>query len=205
MKIDLKGKKFGKLTVLEYSGKDKYSHHLWRCRCECGEVIVTRGNSLMGGSTQSCGLHGRGCHKHGMSKTDVYKKWTTILSNSLKFKTRDNSPSICEEWTDKENGFENFYKWAISNGYSSNLSLIRINKEKSFSPENCKFIDKRSAKRNSTIFIEFNDIKKSLSEWGELLNIPYYVLYQRIFYSKWSIEKALTTGYNKRGTRCGVC
>ena len=39
-KVDLIGQKFGKLLVLEYSGRDKYGKSLWKCRCSCGNEIT---------------------------------------------------------------------------------------------------------------------------------------------------------------------
>ena len=48
------GKRFGRLTVVEYAGKWDGSHH-WKCRCDCGnETVVTQSN-LKVGHTMSCG------------------------------------------------------------------------------------------------------------------------------------------------------
>lgn len=52
--IDMKGQKFGRLTVLEHIGFNN-NQALWRCKCECGnEVNVIRGN-LRNGQVLSCG------------------------------------------------------------------------------------------------------------------------------------------------------
>jgi hypothetical protein len=50
---DLTGQKYGKLTVLGFSHFDK-SFSMWRCKCECGNEMVTRGTSLTRGCTKSC-------------------------------------------------------------------------------------------------------------------------------------------------------
>jgi len=42
IKIDLKGKKFSKLSVLENAGCDKRGESLWRCVCDCGKCITTK-------------------------------------------------------------------------------------------------------------------------------------------------------------------
>ena len=47
---DLKGRKFGKLTAVEYMGKSR-----WRCVCECGGEKITKASSLKTGMTTSCG------------------------------------------------------------------------------------------------------------------------------------------------------
>lgn len=51
--LNLQGKTFGDLKVIEYSGKKKAS--LWKCRCKCGKEIIVRGSSLTSGNTKSCG------------------------------------------------------------------------------------------------------------------------------------------------------
>lgn len=40
---DLTGLKFGKLTVIEQAGHDKYNKILWKCKCDCGNETITHG------------------------------------------------------------------------------------------------------------------------------------------------------------------
>ena len=51
---DETGKRYGKLTVLNLEYKDIQGSH-WRCKCDCGTEIVTRGSALRNRITQSCG------------------------------------------------------------------------------------------------------------------------------------------------------
>ena len=53
--MDLTGQQFGKLTVEELVGKDKYYDKLWKCRCECGNTVIVRQGHLRSGHSQSCG------------------------------------------------------------------------------------------------------------------------------------------------------
>ncbi len=53
--IDLTGKRFGRLTVLEMAVRDRNNFIRWKCRCDCGKVTITYGTSLRGNKTQSCG------------------------------------------------------------------------------------------------------------------------------------------------------
>lgn len=60
-KKDLKGLKFGRATVLEFSHMGGVENHVsfWRCLCECGKEFVTRGIHLSSGTTRSCGCYVR--------------------------------------------------------------------------------------------------------------------------------------------------
>ena len=51
---DFVGRRFGKLTVVEYAGK-KAGMHRWRCLCDCGRETVVGQTLLQTGKTKSCG------------------------------------------------------------------------------------------------------------------------------------------------------
>ena len=59
--IDLIGKTFGKLTVIEKANGD-----FWKCRCECGTECIKRQHYLVNHSTLSCG-----CMKHNLPVIDL--------------------------------------------------------------------------------------------------------------------------------------
>ena len=65
---DLTGMKFGRLTVVKESGRDKHGKVLWLCKCECGNEIIVRGNSLKSKRTTSCG-----CLKKETSRENARK------------------------------------------------------------------------------------------------------------------------------------
>lgn len=49
------GKKFNKLTVLKFVGRNSSGTALFKCRCDCGNESVVTGTSLKSGTTKSCG------------------------------------------------------------------------------------------------------------------------------------------------------
>lgn len=53
--IDMKGKRFGKLIVLEDSGERVGREIKWKCLCDCGNIVNIAGSSLRDGNTKSCG------------------------------------------------------------------------------------------------------------------------------------------------------
>lgn len=56
---DLTGQRFGRLYVLELSGKHSGSCRnkttYWKCKCDCGNVVDVRSSLLIRGDAQSCG------------------------------------------------------------------------------------------------------------------------------------------------------
>lgn len=55
-KIEMLGKKFGKLTVLEKDLERTTKNYIyWICQCDCGNKKSVRGTSLRAGEIQSCG------------------------------------------------------------------------------------------------------------------------------------------------------
>lgn len=53
--IDLTGKVFGKLTVLQRDTVHKYRKVKWICQCECGTIVSVFSSDLRSGKTKSCG------------------------------------------------------------------------------------------------------------------------------------------------------
>lgn len=58
-RIDITGKRFGRLVVTEYShferGKDRKA--FWKCKCDCGNEIIASASNLKAGNTSSCGCY----------------------------------------------------------------------------------------------------------------------------------------------------
>jgi hypothetical protein len=53
--IDLTGRTFGRLTVTQRAGSNKWHQATWECLCDCGKTAVVSGYNLTRGLTMSCG------------------------------------------------------------------------------------------------------------------------------------------------------
>ena len=99
--------------------------------------------------------------------------------------------TVCSEWCGKD-GFFYFYKWAMENGYSDKLSIDRIDNEKGYSPNNCRWatIGEQIKNRRCTIELEYNGTVLPLSQISKKENVKYQMLYSRIK-KGYSLESAL--------------
>ena len=87
-KENLIGQKFGLLTVVgpadDYVTPKGYKVSMWKCQCECGAEVVTRGTSLKNGHTRSCGCaHSDGAMGVGLIDITGQKfgRWTVLYEN----------------------------------------------------------------------------------------------------------------------------
>jgi hypothetical protein len=55
------------------------------------------------------------------------------------------SPEVCQEWLDSPTAF---HKWAKLNGWQRDLWIDRIDNEKGYSPDNCRFVTPAESARN---------------------------------------------------------
>ena len=81
---------------------------------------------------------------------------------------------VCNRWSGKD-GFFNFYKWAMNNGYNSNLTIDRIDCEKGYCPTNCRWAttkEQMNNRRNSRNYF-YNEQIMNLADIAKLTGITY--------------------------------
>lgn len=84
---DLTGKRFGKLVVLKYTGKNNNQRaKLWECLCDCGNITEVSTGNLQSGHTTSCGCAQKIAQLNNAHKKMIGKRFgkLTVLEDTQK-------------------------------------------------------------------------------------------------------------------------
>lgn len=200
-RCNLIGHRYGRLLVVS-KAESKNGRAYWNCVCDCGNTKVVSSCCLSTGKTTSCG-----CYKREKAK----KLWSTSRSKDLKlyniwcsmknrcYRVKDTGYAnyggrgikICSEWLED---YENFYQWAMTNGYEHGLEIDRIDYNGDYCPENCRWVDRYVQANNKRNIKKYtiNGKTQSLAEWCREYSLDYYLVRQRVYKMGWTIEQALT-------------
>ena len=168
-RIDLTGQRFGRLTVVslnEEVSKQKKKLH-WNCKCECGNEVIVRGNSLRGGATTSCG-----CYKRDKARERLEERWQDEEFREMQSEL--SSKRLKEKWQDEEMKWKLGYKGGITpiSNHLRNLPVVKQWRKDTYIRENnrCQLTGKKVHGGNSDVhhLYGFNMI---VLEAHELYNI----------------------------------
>lgn len=202
---DRTGKRYGRIVVIRLIESRPRGLSLWLCRCNCGTVLNLTSKRLSNKAIESCG-----CKKievvsalknrltHGMVGTPEYRSWQHMKERCLNKKSKSypayggRGIKICQEWIDS---FEAFLK-SVGNRPSTRHSIDRFpDNNGNYEPGNVRWAtaSEQARNRRTNNIIELNGQQKTLAEWSESTGISVYTIMSRLYQSKWSVEKSLTT------------
>lgn len=196
---DIRGQRFGRLTVIEYSHSHQGAY--WKCLCDCGTEKIIKGKSLVSGHTIGCGCVNRdrmktGTHRtHNLSSAREYNCYNAMKSRcyypgATHYKDYGGRGiTVCDRWLAS---FEDFYA-DVGPCPSPRHSLHRIDNDGPYSPENCRWAtdtEQANNKRNNHE-LTFNGETHTLAEWEGKTGIQSSTIRKRLRMG-WSVSEALT-------------
>ena len=187
---DLRGKKFGRLTVVDFDhkgGKNGRTYY-YKCLCECGNVCIKGSWYLLDDKMaphKSCGcwhkeLNLTSSTKHGYGtrgKSSTYKIWCEIKGRCYNDKSTSfkhyggRGIKMCDRWL---HSFENFLA-DMGERPSKEYSIDRIDVNGDYTPENCRWATRKQQcnNRRSNINITYKGKTQTLKLWCEELGLNY--------------------------------
>ena len=165
-----------------------------KCICKnCGATFI----SIRSDRTSACSNY---CNsrKHGMSRTKIYKVYLCMIERCTK---KDHHAyhhyggrgiTVCEEWLDS---FQNFYR---DMGESNGKSLDRIDNNKGYSKDNCRWATREEQSNNTrrTKLLTYKGKTLGVSQWSRKLGIPTSTIWNRLIRG-WD-DKETLSGVRKK-------
>lgn len=93
-------------------------------------------------------------YKTDLVNSRLYRIWAHMKNRCIATKGAEyrnyssRGITVCDEW---KNDFLTFYNWAMANGYSDNLSIDRINNDKGYYPDNCRWATAKQQVNNTRV------------------------------------------------------
>ena len=178
------GEQFGFLTVLREAQGQKWTTMV-ECQCVCGAVVVKRLASLRShvkaGVKPSCGCRGDPTHgeiqKHG-HRSRPYRIWVGMKNRCNNPKNKDfknygaRGIKVSDDWET----FNGFWK-DMKSGYSEDRSIDRIDPNKGYCKENCRWATTEEQAYNKRLTIKDNG--QTLKEISQETGVSYVTLVSR--------------------------
>jgi len=205
--VDLTGKRFTYLKVLEKVKKPGSNKTYWKCQCKCGKIVIPETSQLNNGRYKSCGCLREEMKKQRITHGDtrvgqhgkLYNVWASMKgrcytpSNTSYNRYGALGIKVCDEWKES---YEVFKEWALKNGYQEGLTSIdRIDGKGDYTPSNCRWVANaiQANNKKNNMLLTHKGVTKTLSEWAREYGIKPSTLDARLRIHKWPVSLAIET------------
>lgn len=173
------GETVGVFTIVEQMPyKDSDGHALYKGICnECGFERIARYYDLK--VSKKCihiGFDGEILYRTNWNNMRIKKifygmKQRCYNQNEKSYRWYGaKGIGICDEWIRTPKLFE---EWAMKNGYGDNLTIDRIDENKDYSPDNCRWITgaNNTKYKSTTSIISVGNEEHTGREWADILGL----------------------------------
>jgi len=160
-------------------------------RCECGTIKTIANSQLKTGKIKSCGCFlavaiGQRARTHGLSVgewVDEYSAWNNMHErcynpeNSQYDRYGGRGITVCERWHLVQN-----FVADMGHKPSREYTLDRINNAIGYSPENCRWADKKTqaVNRRTTKIFTVDGVAKCIKDWAREWGVSRHVAGKRL-------------------------
>ena len=170
----------GIFKILERTDKRSGGHWYFKVQCtKCGFITDMQSQCIT--RAKKCthlnknGNYKNFCSYYWKNKRlgKIFKEMTSRCydKNTREYRWYgEKGIKICDEWI---NNPQLFQDWALNNGYKDNLTIDRINSDKDYSPDNCRWItlNDNAKYKSTTTILEVDGEYHTGSDWARLLNL----------------------------------
>ena len=195
------GDTFGRLTIIDGIAIRAKREKYFRMLCICGNTKTVAKGSLVSGRSTSCGCFNAEqtslrSTTHGKRKDPIYAVWNMMVQRCTHPSNKEykhygaRGTTVCDSWRK----FENFYR-DMGDAPFERATLDRIDNDKGYSKENCRWATYKEQQSNTTrsIRYKFRGQQLSIREVASLVGINLNTLTNRVYTYGMSIEEAAST------------
>ena len=122
---------------------------------------------------------------HGLRHTRLYGIWSNMKTRCY----NANDPhyqrwgakgvTVCDEW---RNDFKAFYNWSMSNGYTNELTIDRVDSNGNYEPTNCRWVTLAENNRNKphVKYITYDGKTQTIGQWTKELGLGKETIRERL-------------------------
>ena len=164
--------RYGHLTIIEATKERKNTYVVYKCKCDCGNIVYRTKSSLITSVkiSKNGGPYCDECAKK--SQRQLVTKHGMWAQNTRLYRICKGAKGRCEDpkntsYKDygargikfKFNSIQHMYEWSLENGYADNLSIDRINNDGDYEPSNCRWVDIYTQANNKRDTLQFHGVK----------------------------------------------
>lgn len=209
--VDLTGKTFGLLSVVEYAFNYRPGQRWWLVLCQCDRALYATYSGLKSGHVtkcRSCATHlANPALKHGEARrgqvSPEHRAWTEMLGRCLN-RSNPAFPSyggrgitVHPPWQVRSAGFAAFLAH-VGRRPSPQHSLDRKDNHGSYVPGNVRWATRGEQNRNkrSNIRVTIRGETLTVAEWSRRQGLPGYLIYRRLK-DGWDPQRAVLAPLNR--------